>query len=350
MKFNSYFRLIRPHWTIASTLASSVALFAGLNDGFFSTYFSCLILLFFFVTHSMMEVNDELKDFKNYRKKIYDNDPKNPATLFSGGSGVLSNKDLTYKEVSNFFRVLLFIDIIIALIIILQTDLKFSLIILLGFFFIFTYNSFIKMSYNGLGEFANFISFGPILMLASYLAIKLHIENDFRISLEIVLISIIIGLYWFASTHISNMQDYDEDKAGNKNTLVVKYGKEYASKVPFLVSILNMFIMVALVNMDYLYLIVYPALILSSIESFFFMRKWKDKVFFLKKLRTFFVYRNFILVSISFIIYFSLKNFSIKHEEVIILTLLSILITLPATVFLYSNFKNNDRKNKTYSE
>lgn len=96
------------------------------------------------------------------------------------------------------------------------------------------------LAYNGLGEIFVFIFFGPVSVFGTYYLVT----QEYNI-LPVVY-GICPGLLAAAILLINNIRDYDEDKANNKNTIAVKFGKRLSSILFTLFLTIPFFIVVAL--------------------------------------------------------------------------------------------------------
>lgn len=308
---SAYFRLIRPHWTIASTLAATAGIFQAWSEGYSKPWLAAVVVAAAFTSHAFMEVWDEIKDFQHYRNE-FPAESSDPLTLFSGGSGVLTGRRLRMESVRRFFWTLLVVYAVLLGVIISQVGWRFLLCVAVGFFFLFGYNAVVKLSYNGLGELANFVAFGPILVCSAYLALRLGSGADVTdtgswnlvasLDLQVVAVSVVLGVIWFGSLHVQEMLDLEEDAAGGKRTLVVRYGREYAARVPWVTAIVVVGLLCGLAVDRPLYLVALPAAILHAVETFRFMRRWRDHTYFMRKMSDFFVYRNFVLIGSSMLL------------------------------------------------
>ena len=340
----AYFTLVRPHWTIASTLAVMVGVLQAWAEGHSDLLLATLIVAAAFIQHAVMEVWDELKDFAHYRQQVYA-EVAQPPTLFSGGSGVLTGRLLTPAQVWRFFYTLLGVYSVVLAGIVLFTGPRFFLCVAAGLFFMFAYNAVFKLSYVGLGEFSNFLGFGPILVCSGYLALRLGAPAGSadgswnllgQLSGTVVIESLILGTVWFGSLHIQEMLDFDEDKAGGKRTLVVRFGKTYASRVPFAASLVILALSVALLVEDPAFALVLPGVLLLVAETAQFTARWRDPDYFMRKMRSFFVYRNFVLIALGLVASFTLRDLpgSAGGGALAFLLGLTAVTSLPAVSFL----------------
>jgi 1,4-dihydroxy-2-naphthoate polyprenyltransferase len=84
------------------------------------------------------------------------------------------------------------------------------------------------LAYNGLGEVAAGIGMGPMIVLGAYYVMNpaLTVERAW----ELVLISLPIMFTTAAILHANNIRDLEADRAANKRTLAVIFGREIARK------------------------------------------------------------------------------------------------------------------------
>ena len=341
----AYFRLVRPHWTIASTLAVMIGILQAWAEGYSNLALAALVVGAAFIQHAIMEVWDELKDYSHYRQDVYA-DAAQPPTLFSGGSGVLTGRLLTVPQVWRFFYLLAGVYLVVLGGIIAFSGWRFLLCVAAGLFFMFGYNSALKLSYVGLGELSNFIGFGPILVCSAYLAMRMDATGGdagagswnllTQLSTTVVVHSLILGTVWFGSLHIQEMLDYDEDKAGDKRTLVVRFGKVYASRVPFVTALVVLGLGVWLVVDDPAFAFVLPGALLNLVETGQFMFRWQDDEYFMRKMKSFFVYRNFVLISLGLVVSYAFRDLPLAAGGTALLALfaLTAITSVPALSFL----------------
>lgn len=83
----------------------------------------------------------------------------------------------------------------------------------------------LKLAYRGLGELDVVICYGPLIASATYL-IQTH-----RLSLELVWLSLPLGLLIAAFLWVNQFPDYRADAGTGKRNLVVRLGRRTASRV-----------------------------------------------------------------------------------------------------------------------
>ena len=88
---------------------------------------------------------------------------------------------------------------------------------LIGVFLGITYTGFLKLSYNGLGDLAVFTGFGPLMVYGAA-----YMQNQSVDPFTTLLFSIPVGILVALILFINCFQDYNADRAANKNSWVVK--------------------------------------------------------------------------------------------------------------------------------
>jgi len=100
--------------------------------------------------------------------------------------------------------------------------------------------------YSGMGDLFVFIFFGLVGVIGSYFLYAKTIE------VSILFPSFTIGLLSAAVLNMNNMRDINNDRACNKNTLVVKIGSEKAKKYhAFLIIGAFIFLFVTIINYNF---------------------------------------------------------------------------------------------------
>jgi 1,4-dihydroxy-2-naphthoate octaprenyltransferase len=80
----------------------------------------------------------------------------------------------------------------------------------------------VKFGYRGFGELGLLLNFGPVILLGSYFV------HAGRLAWEPLLVSLVLGLMMWSMIIINEIPDYETDRQGGKNNLVVLFGKERA--------------------------------------------------------------------------------------------------------------------------
>jgi len=99
--------------------------------------------------------------------------------------------------------------------------------------------------YNGFGDVFVFLFFGLLSVMGSYF---LYTKE---INLKIFLPAISIGMLSTAVLNLNNLRDREEDKNNNKNTFVVKLGKQKAKKYHYFLILGALFSALIYVFLDF---------------------------------------------------------------------------------------------------
>ena len=87
----------------------------------------------------------------------------------------------------------------------------------LGIFLGVMYTGFFKLAYNGLGDLAVFIGFGPLMVYGAALMQNLAVAPTQSIDPIVTLFySVPVGIFIALVLFINCFQDYNADKAANK--------------------------------------------------------------------------------------------------------------------------------------
>jgi len=93
----------------------------------------------------------------------------------------------------------------------------------LGLFLGIMYTGFLKLAYNGLGDLAVFIGFGPLMVYgAAFMQNQAVAPTQTIDPITTLFYSIPVGIFIALVLFINCFQDYNADKAANKNSWVVK--------------------------------------------------------------------------------------------------------------------------------
>ncbi len=140
-----------------------------------------------------------------------------------GGSGVLTEGLLTVRQMTTAACLCFGLTIVTGLYL---TYVCGVLVLLFGIFgmassILYTMPP-IKFGYRGWGEVAHLVNFGPVIVLGSY------VVQTGRLSWEPFLASLVPGFMMWSMILNNEVPDYDADRAGGKNNLVVRLGRETA--------------------------------------------------------------------------------------------------------------------------
>ena len=170
---------------------------------------------------------------KNASGDIFDFDSGNDQavraedrTPFSGGKRVLLDGFLTRGQTIGIAVMSYLVGILAGLSIVIWREPSVLWWGILGTGMAFFYHAPpFKLSYRGLGELAVAISYGPLICAGTYLV------QRGAISMEVIVISILLGLLIGSFLLINEFPDYHADLSADKNTLVVRLGRRNASRL-----------------------------------------------------------------------------------------------------------------------
>jgi 1,4-dihydroxy-2-naphthoate octaprenyltransferase len=102
------------------------------------------------------------------------------------------------------------------------------------------------LAYNGLGDVFSFVFFGVVGTMGTYFV------NTMEVSWQAFIASIPVGSLVTAILVVNNYRDIDQDRAANKNTLAVIFGKKF-SRIEYKLFIFAAFMVPLILFMDYRY-------------------------------------------------------------------------------------------------
>jgi 1,4-dihydroxy-2-naphthoate polyprenyltransferase len=145
---------------------------------------------------------------------------KNP---FTGGSGVLPDGLLTVRAMLYASGVCFAATISIGLYLAAECG---TAVLAFGIFgmgsSLFYTMPPIKFGYRGFGELGLLVNFGPVIVLGAYFV------QSGRLAWEPFLISLVPGTMMWSMIIINEIPDYEADRVGGKNNLVVLFGRDTA--------------------------------------------------------------------------------------------------------------------------
>lgn len=218
--------------TIIPILLGSVLAWHDTN--LFSWPFFFLILLAALFMHAGTNLSNDFFDHVSKNDVIN----KTP-TPFSGGSRVIQENLIPPKQIISVALISFVLGISIGLY--LNFKLPGNTLILLGFLglflgFFYTSPPF-RLGYNGVGESAVGLGFGPLIVLSAYFV------QTAAFSLEALFISIPVGILIALVLYLNEFPDYKADKEVGKNTLVVLLGKKISKNI-YILFLITSYILV----------------------------------------------------------------------------------------------------------
>jgi 1,4-dihydroxy-2-naphthoate octaprenyltransferase len=227
MDLKLWFRATRFHMVISG----SSPIFVASAFAYFTYHvFNWFLFLLTWIAMTAVLISTDL--FNDYFDYILGADNLNPVTTpFSGGSRVIQEKLISEKKIFYGSIVGLVFAALIGIYLNFVLDgITILLLGLTGFFLVYFYTAPpIKFCYRGLGEIAQAIGYGPVMIFGAYFVQTQVISFDIVLfSIPFTFIGLIVGM-------ILSIPDYEADKKAKKNNLVIVLGKK---RVIFLYGIM----------------------------------------------------------------------------------------------------------------
>jgi 1,4-dihydroxy-2-naphthoate octaprenyltransferase len=218
MNLKLWLRATRFHMVISG----SSPIFVATAFAYYTHHvFNWILFLLTWIAMTAVLISTDL--FNDYYDHILKADDLNPITTpFSGGSrviqeGLIPEKTIFYVSIAG-----LIIASVIGLYMNFVLDgITILLLGLVGFFLVYFYTAPpIKFCYRGLGEIAQAIGYGPVILFGAYFVQTRVITPDIVLfSIPFTFIGLIVGM-------ILSIPDFEADKKAKKNNLVIVLGKK----------------------------------------------------------------------------------------------------------------------------
>ena len=217
-------------WRLADpkiSLASFAAMFLGAcvagRDGALSWKGLALTVLGIFFIEIAKNASGEIVDFDSGTDRAVAPEDRSP---FSGGKRVLIDGLLTRKQTVGIAAVNYLLGIAAGLLLVSYRGAPILWLGLVGVALAFFYHAPpFKLSYRGLGELAVGLCYGPLITSGTYLV------QRGTVTLEVILLSSLLGLLIAAFLWINEFPDYRADLASGRLNLVVQLGRPKAARV-----------------------------------------------------------------------------------------------------------------------
>ncbi len=212
-KAQAWYRATRPRVFTASFVPMGVAAAAALQDGVFQPGFFILSLIGVMLLQTAANLVNEYYDFV-----------RGSDDLKVAGQGMaIKNYGLTPREVGIGAVLTLVAGCLIGLYLLSQSGPALLWIGIGGALAAVTYTAGpFPLAYNGLGEVAAGIFMGPMVVVGAYYVMAKSIPS------YLWWVSLPIALMVAAILHANNLRDLKADRAANKRTLVVLFGRDIA--------------------------------------------------------------------------------------------------------------------------
>ena len=218
-----FWQLADPKISLASIASIFLGACAAAKDGPVHPGWLAVTFLGIFAVEVAKNASGEIFDFDSGADSAVAPDDRSP---FSGGKRVLVDGLLTRRQtilISLFFYL---ISIAAGLLIVYFREPAVLWLGLAGIACAYFYHAPpFKLSYRGLGELAVAICYGPLICTGTYLVQRGEITSP------VAWLSVPLGLFIAAFLLINEFPDYSADRASGKKTLVVRLGRQKASRV-----------------------------------------------------------------------------------------------------------------------
>jgi 1,4-dihydroxy-2-naphthoate polyprenyltransferase len=216
-----FWRLADPRISLASVASMALATAAAARDGAVSLGWLALVVLGILAIEIAKNASGELFDFDSGTDLRIAPEDRSP---FSGGKRVLVDGLLTRSQTAAIAAAGYTAGTLIGLVIAEYRQPAVLWFGLAGVACAFFYHAPpVKLSYRGLGEIAVALCYGPLIACGTYL-----VERG-RISADLFVLSLPLGLLIGAFLWINEFPDYRADRSAGKKTLVVRLGPRHAA-------------------------------------------------------------------------------------------------------------------------
>jgi 1,4-dihydroxy-2-naphthoate polyprenyltransferase len=216
-------RVADPKITLASVASMTLGAGAAAWQGTISWVWLALTVVGIFCIEAAKNASGEIFDWDSGADQGLRNDERTP---FSGGKRVLVDGLMSRRQCALMALAFYALGISAGLAIVLLREPRVLWFGVAGVALAFFYHAPpFSLSYRGLGEAAVALAYGPIIACGTYL-VQLH-----TVSLEIVLLSVPLGLAIMAFLWINEFPDARADAAAGKRTLVVRLGRPRAARM-----------------------------------------------------------------------------------------------------------------------
>jgi 1,4-dihydroxy-2-naphthoate octaprenyltransferase len=215
-------RVSDPKITLASAASLLVGLTFAAHDGPMEWGWAALCVVGIFFLEAAKNASGELFDWDSGDDLNIAEKDRSP---FSGGKRVLVDRLMTRGQAEIMAVAFYLLGATAGLLVVAQREPRILWIGFLGGAIAFFYHSPpFKLSYRGLGELAVALAYGPLIAAGAYLV------QRGTVSAQLLQASIPLGLLIAAFLFINEFPDCEADAKAAKRTLVVRLGKERASR------------------------------------------------------------------------------------------------------------------------
>jgi 1,4-dihydroxy-2-naphthoate polyprenyltransferase len=219
-RWQVWIRAFRLHFVLPSVLPGILGAVIAWSHGYsLKPAEFLLVVVGVAVNHFGLNMIDDVFDYLHV-VDLKKSDEKNP---FTGGSGVLPDGLLTVREMLAASAFCFGTTIFIGLYLTYTCGMTVLVLGLIGMASsVFYTMPPVKFGYRGCGELGLLVNFGPVIVLGSYFV------QAGRLAWEPLLASLILGFMMWSMIIINEIPDYETDRKGGKNNLVVIFGRKTA--------------------------------------------------------------------------------------------------------------------------
>ena len=285
--WQGFWQLADPKIWIASTVPFGVGtVYAFRQTGNIAPYWIVISLIALYLLEIGKNGVNEIIDFWSGVDCYVSEEERTP---FSGGKKTIVDNKLTVSEVAVISVLTVGLGCLIGIYIVWVRELRVLWVGIVGVLLALAYSlPPFKLAYRGLGELTVAVTFGPLIVTGAYLVQASYF------SLQIILLSVPIGLLIANVLWFNQYPDYEADRKGNKRNWVVRLGKKKATYVYGFIYLLTYvsFITLAIVFNSLFWLLPLVSIPLAG-EAVDTARKYHDDLSRLLKanLRTIQVYQ-----------------------------------------------------------
>ncbi|MEI6313775.1 MAG: prenyltransferase [Syntrophus sp. (in: bacteria)] len=219
-RWQVWIRAFRLHFVIPSVIPGILGAVIAWSQGFpLKPLEFLLVIVGVAVNHFGLNMIDDVFDYLH----VVDLKKSNEKNPFTGGSGVLPDGLLTVREMLAASALCFAFTIFIGLYLTYVCGVTVLILGLIGMASsVFYTMPPVKFGYRGCGELGLLVNFGPVILLGSYFV------QAGRLAWEPLLVSLIPGFMMWSMIIINEIPDYEADRGGGKNNLVVLFGRKTA--------------------------------------------------------------------------------------------------------------------------
>lgn len=222
IKAGNWLKAIRLQFYPMTCVAYATGAFAAENLGYgFNRSVFWIGYLWLFLVEVATVLSNDYFDFKSDEQNKF-------FSPFTGGSRVLVDKLLNFREVKTGIITSLILSLVVFVILLFTISGNTNPVLLVsGVLFVLAIGYTVpplRLSYRGLGEFTVGLTHSFAVVVCGYIFQGGNIDNAFP-----WLLSLPMFLSVLPSIIMSGIPDYDADKAVSKKTLAVRFGKKGAA-------------------------------------------------------------------------------------------------------------------------